>query len=56
MPKLAIIGGSNLFGLKLLKQAKLKRILTPYGKAFYYLINNSIFINRHGKKRKYPSS
>lgn len=52
--KIAIIGGGNLFDLAILKKAKLTEINTPYGKAHYYLIQNRVFINRHGPQKDIP--
>ena len=52
--KIAIIGGGNLFDLAILKKAKLREINTPYGKANYYLIQNHVFINRHGPQKNIP--
>jgi len=52
--KIAIIGGGSLANLSVLKKAKLKNILTPYGKAFYYFIKNCPIILRHGPKKNIP--
>ena len=52
--KIAIIGGGSLANLSVLKKAKLKNILTPYGKAFYYLIKKKPLILRHGPKGDIP--
>ena len=52
--KIGIIGGGNLYHLRLLKGAELKILTTPYGKAFYYLINNSPLILRHGVPKNKP--
>lgn len=52
--KIGIIGGGDLFETDFLKKEKLKTILTPHGKVFYYLINGHILINRHGSKNDIP--
>jgi len=52
--KIGIIGGGNLYHLSLLKKAKVKNLTTPYGRAFYYLINNYPLILRHGPNRNIP--
>ncbi|MBL7142010.1 MTAP family purine nucleoside phosphorylase [Patescibacteria group bacterium] len=52
--KIGIIGGGNLYYLSFLKKTKLKSLVTPYGKAFYYLINNSPLILRHGEPKNKP--
>lgn len=52
--KIGIIGGGNLYHLSFLKKGKLKNLATPYGRAFYYLINNYPLILRHGHNRNIP--
>jgi len=52
--KIGIIGGGNLYHLSFLEKAKVKNLTTPYGRAFYYLINNCPLILRHGPNRNIP--
>lgn len=52
--KIGIIGGGNLYHLSFLEKVKVKNLTTPYGRAFYYLINNCPLILRHGPNRNIP--
>lgn len=52
--RIAIIGGIYLFNLGVLKNQKPKNILTPFGKVFYYLINKTPIIQRHGPLKNIP--
>jgi 5'-methylthioadenosine phosphorylase len=52
--EIAIIGGGNLFDLDILRSAKPREATTPYGKVDYYLIQNHVFINRHGPEKNIP--
>lgn len=52
--KIAIIGGGNLSNLSVLNNKKPRVISTPYGKVFYYLINKTPLILRHGPKDSIP--
>jgi len=53
-PKIGIIGGGNLYNLSILKKTKPKRISTPYGEMFYYLVGNCPLILRHGLQKNIP--
>ncbi len=48
---LGIIGGTNLFGTKLLEAAKEKEIETEYGTVYLLFTDDVVFIPRHGKTR-----
>ena len=52
--KIGIVGGGNLYHLNFFKKARLKSLITPYGKTFYYLINDIPVIIRHGPHRNIP--
>jgi len=52
--KIGVIGGGNLYHLSFLKKEKVKNLNTPYGRAFYYLINDCPLILRHGPNRNIP--
>ncbi len=52
--KIGIIGGGSLANLSILKTEKPKTISTPYGRVFYYLINKTPLILRHGLKGDTP--
>lgn len=49
--KIGVIGGGNLYQLDFLKSLELKKMLTPYGDAFYYSYHSIPFILRHGPER-----
>lgn len=53
-PKIAIIGGGNLFDLDILQGVDVREITTPYGEVNYYLIQNHVVINRHGPEKNIP--
>lgn len=52
--KIAIIGGRNLMEMDIVKKAKLRKILTPFGKVNYFLFRDFILLCRHGPKRNIP--
>lgn len=49
MKRIAIIGGTALFGAEIFKGAREKEIETPYGSAFLKIKNDFILLPRHGK-------
>jgi len=51
---LGIIGGTSLFGTKLLEAAKEKEIETEYGTVYLLFTADVVFIPRHGKTRNIP--
>ena len=52
--KLGIIGGTSLFGTKLLEGAKEKEVKTKYGGAYLLVTDELVFIPRHGKATNIP--
>jgi len=52
--KIGIIGGGNLFGIDIFKKTKERKILTPYGKVFFWQIDDIPVICRHGPKKDIP--
>jgi 5'-methylthioadenosine phosphorylase len=52
--KLGVIGGTSLFGTKLLEGAKEKMVETKYGKAYLLVTDELVFIPRHGKATNIP--
>ncbi|HID20196.1 MAG TPA: 6-oxopurine nucleoside phosphorylase [Methanophagales archaeon] len=51
---LGIIGGTSLFGTKLLEGAEEKEIETKYGRAYLLFTDEVVFIPRHGKAANIP--
>ncbi len=51
---LGIIGGTSLFGTKLLEGAKEKWVETKYGTAYLLVTDELVFIPRHGKATNIP--
>jgi len=51
---LGIIGGTSLFGTKLLEDAKEKEVETEYGTVYFLFTADVVFIPRHGKERNIP--
>ncbi len=51
---LAIIGGTVIFSLPLLKDKRAEMLCTKYGKAFFYSFDNLIILNRHGVDKNIP--
>jgi purine nucleoside phosphorylase len=51
---LGIIGGTSLFGTKLLEGAEEKEIETKYGTAYLLFTDEVVFIPRHGKAANIP--
>jgi 5'-methylthioadenosine phosphorylase len=51
---LGIIGGTSLFGTKLLEDAKEKEVETKYGTVYLLFTADVVFIPRHGKERNIP--
>jgi 5'-methylthioadenosine phosphorylase len=51
---LGIIGGTSLFGTKLLGDAKEKEVETRYGTVYLLFTADVVFIPRHGKERNIP--
>jgi len=49
-----IIGGTSLFGTKLLEDAKEKEVETKYGTVYFLFTADVVFIPRHGKERNIP--
>ncbi len=49
--KIGVIGGGNLYQLDFLKNLEFKKMLTPYGDAFYYSYHSIPFVLRHGPER-----
>ncbi len=52
--KIGFIGGGGLSHLTFLKKIKPRDLLTPYGKVFYYFIDGTPLILRHGPERNVP--
>ncbi|RCV64925.1 5'-methylthioadenosine phosphorylase [Methanophagales archaeon] len=52
--KLGVIGGTSLFGTKLLEGAKEKEVETKYGRAYLLVTDELVFIPRHGKATNIP--
>ncbi|MFH1563715.1 MAG: MTAP family purine nucleoside phosphorylase [Nitrospirota bacterium] len=55
MKRIAIIGGTALFGAEIFKGAGRKEIKTPYGSAFLLIKDDLIFLPRHGKDKNIPA-
>lgn len=51
---LGIIGGTSLFGTKLIEDAKEKEVETKYGTVYLLFTADVLFIPRHGKERNIP--
>jgi len=51
---LGIIGGTSLFGTKLLEDAKEREVETKYGTVYLLFTADVVFIPRHGKGRNIP--
>ena len=52
--KLGVIGGTSLFGTKLLEDAKEKEVETKYGRTYLLVTDELVFIPRHGKAANIP--
>lgn len=52
--ELGVIGGTSLFGTKLLEGAKEKEVETKYGRAYLLVTDELVFIPRHGKATNIP--
>ncbi len=52
--KLGVIGGTSLFGTKILEGAKEKWVETTYGNAYLLVTDELVFIPRHGKATNIP--
>ncbi|MGB7000628.1 MAG: MTAP family purine nucleoside phosphorylase [Halobacteriota archaeon] len=52
--KLGVIGGTSLFGTKLLEGAKEKEVETTYGRTYLLVTDELVFIPRHGKATNIP--
>lgn len=55
MKRIAIIGGTALFGAEIFKKALTKEIQTPYGSAFLLIKDDLVFLPRHGKDKDIPA-
>jgi len=51
---LGILGGTSLFGTKLLEDAKEKEVETMYDTVYLRSTADVVFIPRHGKERTIP--
>ena len=51
---IAIIGGTSIFSLPLLKSKKAERVSTKYGGVFVYSFARYIILNRHGMNEDIP--
>jgi 5'-methylthioadenosine phosphorylase len=51
---LGIIGGTSLFGTKLLEDANEREVNTKYGTVYLIFTADVVFIPRHGKTRNIP--
>ncbi len=54
MTALGIIGGTSLFGTKLLKDAEEKEVKTIYGSVYLLVTDAYVFSPRHGKESNIP--
>lgn len=54
MKKIAIIGGSGFYDFPLAGRAKKRKIKTPYGEAAVMIVDDLIFVARHGYKHQLP--
>jgi 5'-methylthioadenosine phosphorylase len=52
--KLGVIGGTSLFGTKILEGAKEKWVETTYGRTYLLVTDELVFIPRHGKATNIP--
>ena len=55
MKRIAIIGGTALFGAEIFKEALAREIRTPCGSTFLLIKDDLVFLPRHGKDKNIPA-
>ncbi|RKY39471.1 MAG: hypothetical protein DRP75_02115 [Candidatus Omnitrophota bacterium] len=51
----AIIGGTSIFSLPLLREGRKRKVSTVYGEVSVYLLKDCVILNRHGAEKNIPA-